>query len=165
MADTGLQLTKPPEIKAQMLIRRPISDVFEAFVNPEITTKFWFTKASAPLETGKTVVWEWEMYGVSAEVLVQDVQSNSRILIDWGGQQGGFTTVEWNFVPYGDTTFVTVSECGYAGAADEMVARAIDSMGGFSLVLAAAKAWLEHGVTLAVVADHAPPKRSDPDNT
>jgi hypothetical protein len=27
-----------------------------------------------------------------------------------------------------------------------------------SLVMAAAKAWLEHGVILAVVADHAPPK-------
>jgi uncharacterized protein YndB with AHSA1/START domain len=165
MADTGLQLTKPPEIRAQMLIRRPAGEVFDAFVNPDITTRFWFTKASAPLETGKTVVWEWEMYGVSAEVRVKDIQPNSRILIEWGGQQGGFTTVEWNLVPYDDTTFVTIGERGYRGTADEMVARAIDSMAGFSLVLAAAKAWLEHRVILAVVADHAPPKQSNPDNS
>ncbi|MDB5790061.1 MAG: hypothetical protein JWQ80_85, partial [Massilia sp.] len=31
MADTGLQLTKPPEIRAQMLIRRPAGEVFDAF--------------------------------------------------------------------------------------------------------------------------------------
>jgi uncharacterized protein YndB with AHSA1/START domain len=156
MPDAGLQLTKPPAIRAQMLIRRPAGEVFDAFVNPAITTRFWFTKASAPLETGKTVVWEWEMYGVSAEVRVKEVQPDSRILIEWGSQQSRFTAVEWNFVPYGDTTFVTISEHGYRGTADDMVARAIDSMGGFSLVLAAAKAWLEHGIVLAVVADHAP---------
>jgi uncharacterized protein YndB with AHSA1/START domain len=156
MPDAGLQLTKPPAIRAQMLIRRPVSDVFDTFVNPEVTTKFWFTKASGPLETGKTVVWEWEMYGVSAEVRVKEVEPGSRILMEWGGEQGGFTTVEWNFVPYDDTTFVTIVEQGYRGTGDEVVARAIDSMGGFSLVLAAAKAWLEHGIVLAVVADHAP---------
>jgi uncharacterized protein YndB with AHSA1/START domain len=156
MADTGLQLTNPPEIKAQMLIRSPIGAVFDAFVNPEITTRFWFTKASGALETGKTVVWEWEMYGVSAEVRVKEVVAGSRILMEWGGAESGFTTVEWNFVPYGDTTFVTITEQGYRGTGDEVLARAIDSMGGFSLVLAAAKAWLEHGLVLAVVADHAP---------
>lgn len=35
MPDTSLQLTKPPSIKAQMLIRRPAADVFDAFANPD----------------------------------------------------------------------------------------------------------------------------------
>jgi uncharacterized protein YndB with AHSA1/START domain len=38
-----------------MLIRKPVADVFEAFVNPDITTKFWFTKSSGRLDAGKQV--------------------------------------------------------------------------------------------------------------
>jgi uncharacterized protein YndB with AHSA1/START domain len=30
--------------------------VFEAFVDPAITSKFWFTKGSGRLETGKQMV-------------------------------------------------------------------------------------------------------------
>jgi hypothetical protein len=36
------------------------------------------------------------------------------------------------------------------------VAAAIDSTGGFSLLLAALKAFLEHGIELNLVEDHAP---------
>jgi uncharacterized protein YndB with AHSA1/START domain len=35
------------------LIRRPVADVLEAFVNPDITTTFWFTNSSGKLEAGK----------------------------------------------------------------------------------------------------------------
>ncbi len=40
------QLEQAPVAKAELLIRKPVGEVFEAFVNPEITTKFWFTKSS-----------------------------------------------------------------------------------------------------------------------
>ncbi len=37
-------MTRPIDTaKTEMLIRKPIQEVFEAFINPEITTKFWFT--------------------------------------------------------------------------------------------------------------------------
>ena len=45
-----------PVVEAQMLIRRPVVDCFEAFVNPENTTKFWFTKSSGRLALGKKYV-------------------------------------------------------------------------------------------------------------
>ena len=51
-----------PVAKSEMLVRRPVAEVFEAFVNPEITTKFWFTHSSGKLEAGKQVKWNWEMY-------------------------------------------------------------------------------------------------------
>jgi uncharacterized protein YndB with AHSA1/START domain len=44
--------------KTGMLIRRPVAGVFEAFVNPDITTRFWFTKSSGRLEAGKRVQWD-----------------------------------------------------------------------------------------------------------
>ena len=39
--------------KAEMLIRKPVTHVFEAFVDPMITSKFWFSRGSAKLEVGK----------------------------------------------------------------------------------------------------------------
>jgi len=61
-------------VKTQMLIRKPIAEVFEAFVDPAITTKFWFTKSSGRLEPGKEIRWDWEMYGASAEVNVKEIE-------------------------------------------------------------------------------------------
>ncbi len=80
-----LQLTHIPVAKAEMLIRKPVAEVFEAFINPEITTKFWFTKSSRRLEVGKQVTWTWEMYNASTQVTVKDVEQNKRILIEWSG--------------------------------------------------------------------------------
>jgi len=64
----NLQITKPPVAKAAMLIRKPAAEVFEAFVEPKITTRFWFTKSTGRLEVGKRVTWMWEMYDVSVAV-------------------------------------------------------------------------------------------------
>jgi uncharacterized protein YndB with AHSA1/START domain len=72
-----------PVVKTQMLIRKPVKDVFEAFIDPAITTKFWFTKSTGKLEPGKHVRWEWEMYGASAEVDVKAIEPNRRMLIEW----------------------------------------------------------------------------------
>lgn len=33
-----------------MLIRKPVKEVFEAIINPEITTKFWFTGSNGRLD-------------------------------------------------------------------------------------------------------------------
>lgn len=38
--------------EAQMLIRKPVAEVFEAFIDPAITKYFWFTKGSNRLEKG-----------------------------------------------------------------------------------------------------------------
>ena len=55
-------------VEAQMLIGKSVSTVFQAFIDPKITTNFWFTKSSGQLETGKTITWEWEMYGASTNL-------------------------------------------------------------------------------------------------
>jgi uncharacterized protein YndB with AHSA1/START domain len=62
-----------------MLIRKPVAEVFEAIVNPATTSKFWFTKGSGRMEKGKQVQWDWEMYGVSAQAKVIELEENKRI--------------------------------------------------------------------------------------
>ena len=146
----------PVMSKTAMLIRRPVADVFEAFINPDITTKFWFTKSSGRLESGKQVHWEWEMYRISIPVMAQTIEPNRRIVIEWPGYEN-LTTVEWTFASQEDgSTFVTITESGFAGAGDGLMKQVADSTGGFSLVLAGLKALLEHNVLLNLVADRFP---------
>ena len=137
-----------------MLVRRPLEEVFNAFVDPTITTRFWFTRSSGKLAPGAKVTWEWEMYGASADIHVEAIERPSRILIRWGEPS---TTVEWQFTSHGaEATLVRISNAGFRGTEEEVVGMALDSMGGFSLVLAALKAWLEHGIALDLVADRDP---------
>ena len=161
----NLQLKKAPVAKTGMLIRRPVADVFAAFIDPDITTRFWFTKSSGRLETGKEVTWEWEMYGASTQVVVKAIEPNKRILIEWDGYSGR-TTVEWKFGPQKDgTTFVSITESGWTGDADDLLNYVVDSTGGFTWTLAGLKALLEHHVRLNLVADRFPqgPEETYPD--
>jgi uncharacterized protein YndB with AHSA1/START domain len=137
--------------KAEMLILRPVSEVFEAFVNPEITTRFWFTKSSGRLEAGKEIQWDWEMYNASVQIAVKVIEENKRILIEWP------TAVEWIFTPRADnTTFVSITNIGFNGYRDEIVKQAIDSTEGFTLVLSGLKALLEYNIILNLVRDRFP---------
>jgi uncharacterized protein YndB with AHSA1/START domain len=152
----NLQLKQVPIAKTGMLIRRPIAEVFEAFINPDITTKFWFTKSNGRLEVGKQVQWDWEMYGVSAAVTAKAIEPNKRIVIEWPGYSGSIT-VEWIFAPQKDgATFVSITESGFTGSGDELVKYVADSTEGFTLVLAGLKAFLEHNISLNLVADRFP---------
>jgi uncharacterized protein YndB with AHSA1/START domain len=152
----NLQLTQVPVAKTGMLIRKPVAEVFDAFINPDVTTKFWFTKSSGKLESGKQVQWEWEMYGISVPVTVKSIEPNKQIVIQWPGQNGS-TTVEWTFTSRKDgTTFVDITNYGFTGDGDQLVQQATDSTQGFTLVLAGLKALLEHNVRLNLVADRYP---------
>ena len=135
---------KSPVAQAGMLIHRPVAEVFEAFVDPAVTAKFWFSKGSGRLEPGARIRWDWEMYGAGSWVNVRAVEPNRRILIDW--DEDAPTTVEWVFEARGEATLVTVTNTGFHSDADEQVAAALDSTGGFALVLAGAKVWLEHRI-------------------
>jgi uncharacterized protein YndB with AHSA1/START domain len=150
------QLEHMPIAKTGMLIRRPAADVFEAFVDPDITTKFWFTRGSGRLDAGKQVRWDWEMYEISIPVTVKDIEPTKHIIIEWPGYSGP-TTVEWTFEGRGDgTTFVSITESGFISDGDELVKQVADSTQGFTLVLAGLKALLEHNVSLNLVADRFP---------
>lgn len=144
--------------EAGMLIRRPVAVVFEALVDPEVTTKFWFTRSTGKLEAGKRIRWDWEMYSQSTEVVVDVVEKNERILMRWPAYNASAeTTVEWTFTPRPDnTTFVTVTNTGFAGDQEAIARQAIGATGGFTLVLAGMKALLEHNLELNLVRDRFP---------
>lgn len=143
-----------PTVQVQMLIRRPIASVFNAFVDPRITTQFWFTHASGPLEVGRLVRWEWAMYGVSTLVQVQALEPPQRIALLWDDPP---CPVEWQFsTPAPNTTLVQIRSEGFAGPAPAQLSKALEVQGGFATVLAGLKAWMEHGLHLRLVDDQFP---------
>lgn len=142
-------------VEAQMLIRKPIEDVFEAFINPEITTNFWFTKSTGKLEEGKTITWEWEMYGVKNVVNVHQIIPNQLIKTEWGEPS---VHVDYEFKAMEKGTLVVIKSYGFSQTGEDLLKQINDNTGGFTTVLDGCKAYLEHGINLRLIEDKFPSK-------
>lgn len=146
-----MALETDPIARTAMLIRRPVAEVFDAFVNPSVTRHFWFSRGTERLAPGARVTWDWEVYGVSADVLVTAFEPLQHLRIEWP------TPVDFHFEARGaGATLVTIVAAGFVGSDEARLAQALDAVGGFSLTLAGAKAWLEHGIELRLVEDQNP---------
>lgn len=152
-----------PVVKTKMLIRKPIAEVFEAMVNPDITSKFWFTKSSGYVETGKTLEWEWGQFGVKDIVDILEVKTNEYISLEW--KLGNLKTlVEMEFESYSETsTLFKVTESGFWDSyptedenPEEKINLMLGQNGGWNLVLCNIKAWLEHKIDMNLISDHNP---------
>jgi uncharacterized protein YndB with AHSA1/START domain len=140
--------------KIELLIRKPVEEVFNAFVDPDIITKFWFNRSSGPLQMGKTITWYWDVYEASTDVKLLALEPYQRVYFEWGVGTDNSSNVEWKFEDRADNgTYVSIVNIGSEANVENIIAKAIDSTGGFALVLAAAKAYLEHGIELNIVAD------------
>lgn len=148
-----------PVVKPELLVRRPVAEVFEAFVDPAVTARFWFSEGSGRLAPGARVHWTWGMYGFTSPVAVTAFEPDRRLAVDWG-EGDDLTHVEWTFEPRGEgETFVTIVQSGFLGDEKTRTAAALDGMNGFTLVLAGAKIWLEHGIEPRFVLDRHPGMR------
>ncbi len=131
--------------------------VFAAFSEAQQMSKFWFHRDDAGLVAGERVKWSIGS-GESAfsfEVTVKEVQAPKKLVIEWTSPGGVTTEVTWTFegTPEGDT-ILTIVESGYQGNDEAIINRVLDSTGGFNQVIVAAKALVEHGVGINVVAAH-----------
>ena len=141
-------------VETQMLIRKPVSQVFQAFIDPAITTNFWFTKSSGKLEVGKTVKWEWEMYGITTNVLTKRIIADKLISTEWGDPA---TIVDYGFTALtAETTYVVIKNYGFKETGNDLIQVIKDSTGGFTTVLDGLKAYLEHNIRLNLIADKFP---------
>lgn len=142
---------------ARVRIHRPVAEVFEAFSDPALMTRFWFPRATGRLETGRQVAWFVGTTQDAPEITirVKAAQKPHFLHIEWGdGDQ--FTDVTWDFKSDGaEATILHIRETGFPGTADDKLHAALASTGGFNQVAIAAKALLEHGVEINIVKDHA----------
>jgi len=158
---SDLKLTKIPSVKVGLLMRTPPEQAFEALRDPAITTRFWYTGSTGPMAPGAQLRWEWEMYGVSTEVVVGEVEENRRIAFRWNTQDPeAATDVEFRFDDRGPgRTYVEITESGYRGDGDALVDHVGASTEGFTFVLSALKAFLEHDLVLHIIEDAHPDQR------
>lgn len=141
-------------VECQMMIRKPVTTVFQAFIDPAITTKFWFTHASGPLETGKTVTWRWEMYNVEDNIKVKEIIPDKKITFEWDNPA---TTVDLEFTALtAETTYVVIKNYGFNQSGAELIEAIKNNTGGFTTVLDGLKAYLEFGIELNLVRDKFP---------
>lgn len=144
--------------KARIRIRSSPSEVFNAFAHADAMSKFWFTRRDDGLNEGETVTWFLgggeDAYAF--DVFVKELKYPNKLVIEWGHDDNNYTQVTWSFEESGEgETILTIEETGYSGDRDAIIERALDSTGGFNQVIVAAKALIEHGVAVNVVADHA----------
>ena len=64
---------------ATMLIRRPRSDVFNAFAQPHTITRFWLKSTTGPLFAGAKIEWEFLVPGAKEKVSVTAFEEPRRI--------------------------------------------------------------------------------------
>ncbi|MFN7177608.1 MAG: SRPBCC family protein [Thermaurantiacus sp.] len=132
-------------------ISKPVDEVFEAVVNPDTLSQYFTTGgARGRLATGAEVSWDFHDFPGAFPVLVQEVVTNERIVLQWeaDGPVKTWTTVTMTFQALEDgRTLVRISEYGWP----ETEAGLRSSFGnceGWTGMICAMKAWLEHGINL-----------------
>ena len=142
---------------AKIVIRKSPSEAFAAFADADAMSKFWFTRKDNGMVEGEPVTW---FLGDGADamafdVLVKELEAPKKLVIEWENGENK-TLVTWLFVETSDgDTILSIEETGFTGSSESMLARALDSTGGFNQVIVAAKAYVEHGIGINLIADHA----------
>ena len=72
---SAMQLTALPTVQVSTLIRRPPAEVFAAFTDPAITTRFWFTKSSGTLAPRRVPA--------AAPFRGMKLRSEGRVVVRW----------------------------------------------------------------------------------
>ena len=143
-------------------VSRPVHEVFEAVADPKQLSSYFTTGgASARLEAGTTVTWDFHDFPGAFPVEVIEVVANESIVLKWEAgdvepdakphdQKGaGYqTTVTMRFKPTDDgRTLVEIEEKGWRETESGLQASYGNCMG-WSQMLAALKMWVEHGINL-----------------
>jgi uncharacterized protein YndB with AHSA1/START domain len=131
-------------------IQRPIAETFDAIYNHEKLSGYFTTGgASAPLDEGTTVMWDFHDFPGAFPVKVIRCEKPTLMELEWGSaEKGKMNRVIINFIAEGDnTTKVTISESGWSETVEGLKASYGNCMG-WSQMLAAMKAYVEYGINL-----------------
>ena len=145
-------------------VSRPVGEVFEAVVDPDRLSAYFTTGgAEGRLETGAVVTWDFHDFPGAFPVDVVEVVQDERIVLRWAAGEGEppnveggtmsdakyQTTVTMTFKPIdeGVRTLVEIKEEGWHENQKALEA-SYGNCQGWSQMLCALKAWIEHGINL-----------------
>ncbi len=135
-------------------VARPRAEVYEAVADPAKLSNYFTTGGAAGrLETGLTAQWDFADFPGAFPVTVVAAEAPSRIELRWAGEAtvggAGDTTVVFEFEPVDDDTRTLVKITERSWQVTETGARAaFGNCEGWTGMLAALKAWVEHGINL-----------------
>ncbi|MDO5530036.1 MAG: SRPBCC domain-containing protein [Paracoccus sp. (in: a-proteobacteria)] len=131
----------------------PPERAYDAVADPaQLAAHFTTGGASGEMAPGAKVTWEFADFPGPFEVEVLRAERPSLIVFRWPSPPGAdqaATEVTFRFIPAdsGARTRIEVSESGWAPSPASLRAAQGNAMG-WAYMLAAMKAWLEHGIVL-----------------
>ena len=135
-------------------IGRPCADVYEAVADPAQLSEYFTTGgARGRLEPGADVSWDFHDFPGAFPVTVVEADPPRRLVIEWDGSatvdDSGRTTTTFEFEPVDDgaRTLVTITESSWLPTS-EGAENAFGNCAGWTGMLLALKAWVEHGINL-----------------
>lgn len=130
--------------KASIGIQKPIEEVFESIVDPEIMVNYFISKSSGRMKSGQEIHWEFPEFEDSFPVSIREIRENEYISFVW--DTDSVVEIKLESLAKGDTV-VRVFEEGHQSD-DEGIKWAIGQSEGWANFLACMKAWLEYGIHL-----------------
>ncbi|NGM65202.1 SRPBCC domain-containing protein [Sphingobacterium sp. SGR-19] len=130
--------------KASIGIQKPIEEVFESIVDPEIMVNYFISKSSGRMKSGQEIHWEFPEFEDSFPVSIREIRENEYISFVW--DPDSVVEIKLESLAKGDTV-VRVFEEGHQSD-DEGIKWAIGQSEGWANFLACMKAWLEYGIHL-----------------
>ncbi|MCP1223554.1 SRPBCC domain-containing protein [Sebaldella sp. S0638] len=132
-------------LKSKMKILKPVSEVFDAFVNPEKIGNFWFTASSCKWETGKTVTLTYDEYTAEFDIFIVKVLPEKKIVFEWGSDEEKRTNTILFEILDNSSTIVTTLEEGWQEN-ENLTDELLKNKEGWVYMLTCLKAYLENGV-------------------
>lgn len=132
----------------KMKIGKPVSEVFEAFVDPAKIGNFWFTSSSERWEQGKTITLRYDEYDARGDIKIMEIKENQKIVFQWGsdgeGNEVTITIAESGI----SESIVEVTEEGFNENEQDWIRQLVDNKEGWVYMLTCLKGYLEYGVQL-----------------
>ena len=130
--------------KATLQIQKPINEVFDAIVNPEMITKYFISKSSGKMDNGKKLIWEFGDFPGEFPVHVLEVRPYEFISFVWGEETVVHIKLEEQ---PNKNTVVRITE-GEKELNEENLEWLISNSFGWGNFLDCLKAYLEYGIQL-----------------
>jgi uncharacterized protein YndB with AHSA1/START domain len=137
------------EIKAGLQVLKPISEVFDAIVDPGKMKNYFISKSSGYMKEGATLYWKFAEMEIEFPVTVVKIENDKHIAFKWDGAfDGEQTLVEINLQSVeNNITFITITEKGKENN-EKGIKWLKSNTEGWANFLACLKAWMEYGIHL-----------------
>ncbi|RIP34770.1 hypothetical protein BUZ14_06225 [Staphylococcus gallinarum] len=128
------------DIQTQMQINVTASKAYEAFVNPNEISGFWFSHSSERWATGKTITLEYAEYHAELDIKITHIEENRLIEFTWGDH-----SVEIHIEEKDNGVVVTTVEKDFD---ESEVEQLLGQKEGWVYMLSCLKAYLEYNVKI-----------------